>query len=139
MTRWVALGIALALALGACNEGNSEMMMPDLAVHADLSVPRDLAMPDLAGPTCGSIVLCIFKCGVTDLQCDQTCVAGAQPKAIQEAGALALCAAQNCLGGDAGAGLGSGPAGMLGILNCLEQSCGNEVNSCDGLPFVSTN
>src|SRR6185503_13228801 len=106
--RALSLGIicALALSAAACNEGHDEMAMPDLAAKSDLSAPLDLAAPDLAGPSCGAIVLCIFQCGVTNIQCDQTCVAGAQPKAIQEAGALALCAAQNCLSTDAGSGLG---------------------------------
>lgn len=129
--------IALAMSGLACNEGPEELAPPDLAAASDLAIAHDLAMPDLLGPSCGKIVLCILQCGVTNISCDQACVAGAQTAAIQQAGALALCAAQNCLQSDGGVSFGSNPSDLLGIINCLQQSCPNEVNSCSDLPFVS--
>ncbi|HEY7957229.1 MAG: hypothetical protein ACHQ17_00460 [Polyangia bacterium] len=135
----LAFGLVVLASGLACNEGHEELAPPDLAAQSDLAPARDLSMPDLLGPSCGKIILCILQCGVTNVQCDQTCVAGAQPAAIEQAGALALCAAQNCLQSDGGLSLGGGnPSDLLGIISCLQQSCPNEVNSCSDLPFVGT-
>ena len=130
MNRLVLLA-SLVVALAGCNQGHDELAVADLAAASDSGV-ADLSAPDMSGPTCGHIVVCIITCGVTDFQCDQTCVAGAQPAAIQQAGALTLCAAQNCLQGLVGDG---GTSSMFAILQCLEQKCAMQVNGCEGLPF----
>jgi hypothetical protein len=124
-------------ALAGCSEGHDDLSgTPDLAMAADAGETPDLSDFDLLGPSCGKIVICIFTCGVTDLTCDQTCVAGAQPAAIQQAGALTLCAAQNCLGGLGGDG-GVNPNNMLAIIACLEQMCPKQINACQDLPFAA--
>lgn len=98
----------------------------DLATGAaDMSVVSDLAM----APSCGKIVLCIIQCGLGKIECSAQCAAGANATEAMKAGKLALCAALNCAGGDAGTGF---PA----ILTCLLTSCKSEVTGCDGLPFL---
>jgi hypothetical protein len=108
----------------------------DLAVVEDQGGADDLSMPDLKGPSCGQIVLCLFKCGFTNLTCDQMCTAGAQPTAIQESTALGLCTAQNCLSTLTGSA-DAGAAGMLAVIGCIEKACPMQVNSCEDLPFVA--
>lgn len=125
--------LAALCALG-CSEEGPGMHAPDMTAQADLSTVRDLSMPDLSTPSCGQIILCVFQCGVTNITCDQGCVTNAQPQAIQEAGALVLCAAQNCLLTDGGVN----PSDMLSLLSCIEQQCPNEVNGCEGLPFAGS-
>jgi hypothetical protein len=131
----VVVGAAIVAALllgGACNQGGELANPIDFGAGADdlMSVaPPDLAgTADLAGPTCGHIVQCVIQCGLTDLTCDQTCFQGAQPEALQQAGALVLCAAQNCLQAQP-----DGGSGMLGMIQCLLQNCGTEVADCQGL------
>jgi hypothetical protein len=126
-------GLVAALALFgwvACSEGHD---VADMAATSDLMTPLDLATPDLAGPACGAIMLCVLvQCQVQNLMCDQTCFQGAQPKALQEAAALAICAAANCLlGGGAG-----GSDGGLGLVQCIESKCAKETDGCEGLPFA---
>jgi hypothetical protein len=127
---------SLVVALAGCNQGHDELSVADLSVAADLG-GADLSAPDLKGPTCGQMAVCILACGVTDFQCDQGCVAGAMPAAIQEAGALTLCAAQNCLSGLLGGDGGMG--GTFAVLQCLKDKCPMQVDACEGLPFSGTN
>lgn len=136
--RHIAPLVLLSLALGGCNEGHPELLNPnaDLAARGDLPDPSDMPQSgDLKmGPSCGQIVLCVVQCGVTNLACSQTCFQGAQPSALQQSGALVLCAATNCLAGGGGDG-GAGGGGMLAIFACLSSKCSDEVGKCEGLPF----
>jgi hypothetical protein len=144
-----AVYLALALAAAGCNEGN-EIATGDFdlgAQSADGAAPdgaakTDLAAHDMQAKSCGQIVSCVIQCGLTNLTCDPMCIQGADPTAIQQAGALTLCAVQNCLltGGDGGAGglgglggLGGGGGGTAGIFQCLLDNCGTEVSGCSGL------
>ena len=89
-----------------------------------MTVVSDLS----SGPSCGTLVLCIITCGVDKVACDAQCTAGASATEAMKAGALALCAATHCVGGDAGTGLPS-------ILGCLLTNCQSQVAACDGLPL----
>jgi hypothetical protein len=126
--------LALLLAL-SCNEGYDEFKYPqDLAtVGDDLGASDDMSVsPDLNGPTCGQILMCMIgQCMLTNLTCDQMCAAGAPTSQITAAGALAFCAAQHCLGGDGGAGLGGGV--NLGLFLCIAQNCQMQLANCPGL------
>lgn len=135
-----ALHIALAcVALAACDQGNAlSTGAVDFAqadgggAVGDLAPPPDLTPVDLAEKSCGQIVSCVVQCGLTNLACDQMCVTGASPAAIQQAGALTLCAAQNCLAGQFTDG-GMGGGGTAGIFECLLSNCGSQVGMCQGL------
>jgi hypothetical protein len=123
----LASTLLVLLAVG-CQEGAlapADLATPDLAMSVDLS------MPDLAGPSCGAIVTCIFGCGVSNLTCSQGCISGAQPAQIQAAGVLAICAATNCLStADGGAG---GLGNPLQLITCLGSKCSSEAAGCPGL------
>jgi hypothetical protein len=137
--RAAALTIAIALAAVGCNEGNelatgafdfATATGGDSGAIADAAA--DLSTGDLAARDCGQIVSCVLQCGTTNLTCLPQCVQNADPMAVQQAGALTLCAATNCLnllGGDGGAGGG----GMAGIFQCLLSQCGSQVSMCQGL------
>jgi len=120
---WPGRAFLLAAAtwlLAACSAITPDT---DLApVPSDMTVVADLA----AGPSCGKIVLCIVGCGLDNTECDAKCPAGASPTEAAKAATLALCAALQCAGGDAGTGV---PA----ILGCLISKCQKEVIGCDGL------
>ena len=138
-----ALGLAalVALAVVGCSRQGHDDEAPDLAVAADLSVAPDLAMPDLKGPSCGQIFLCLLQqCQLTNLMCDQMCFQGAQPQALEQVGALAICAGINCLQGALGdGGLGGGGIGgaaFLQVIQCIESKCPNQTNACEDLPFA---
>jgi hypothetical protein len=119
----------LGLLVVSCSEGHDELKLGDMTAADDLaeSSMDDMSMPDMKTLQCGEIVRCLITCGFTDLQCDQTCVTGADPMAIQEAGQLALCAATNCLNLDGGTG------NQLAIFMCLTQQCQSEVAMCPNL------
>lgn len=114
MRAW-ALGLLLLTA--ACNQGNG------------LSItPADMApTPDLAGRSCGEIVRCALTCGTQDPTCLVGCGQGASTESVTQAGALVVCAAQNCLSGD------GGTAGMLQIFTCLSRQCSTQLRGCEGL------
>lgn len=120
---------AALLVVAACHQGNG-LGLPDLQAPPDLAPPADLSpAPDLLPPkTCGEIVGCAIMCGTSNLTCLGGCFNGASPQAIQEAGALVLCAGQNCLG-DGGVGGG----GMFGIFQCLSDKCPMQLSGCEGL------
>jgi hypothetical protein len=124
--------VALLLALG-CSEGHDELSLGDMTAVDDLSqlAADDSGMPDMFSPQCGDIVRCLVTCGLTNITCDQMCVTGASPSAIQSAGALAVCAATNCLNLDGG--LSTGGVNQLGIFMCLTQKCKTEVAMCPNL------
>ena len=114
------LAVVAAWMLAACS---ATAPGTDLAtVPSDMTVVADLA----AGPSCGKIVLCIVQCGLDNTECDAKCPAGANATEAAKAATLALCAALQCAGGDAGTGV---PA----ILGCLISKCQKEVLGCDGL------
>lgn len=125
----VGLVAAALLLAAACHEGNG-LGGPDLAPPVDLAPPSDLLPPpDLVPPpNCGQIVGCAIMCGTSNLTCLGGCFQNAPPQAIQEAGALVLCAGQNCLG-DGGVGGGN----MLGIFQCLADKCPMQLSGCEGL------
>ncbi len=121
--------LAAALVVAACHEGNG-LGGPDFAIPPDLAPPADLLPPaDLTPPlTCGQIVGCALMCGTSNLTCLGGCFNGASPQAIQQAGALVLCAGQNCLGDG---GISGG--GQFGIFQCLQQKCPSQLSGCQGL------
>jgi hypothetical protein len=124
------LSAALLLLLGAsCSEGHDELKMGDMTAVDDMaeSSMDDMSMPDMMVLSCGEIVRCIVTCGLTNLTCDQMCFTGADATSIQEAGALALCAATNCLNLDGGTG------NQLQIFMCLTQKCQSQVSMCPNL------
>jgi len=134
----LSLSLSLALLVGGCSEGTDALKNgpADLAEPADLSLDeRDLSVADLKGPSCGEVVICLAQCGFTNLQCDQMCTVGAQPAAAQQAGALAVCTALNCLGSLAGQDGGGGLGGMFAIIACMTSKCSMQVNACEGFPF----
>jgi hypothetical protein len=120
-----------ALVVAACSEGNDELKLGDLSTGDDMMSmqPDDLGMPDMYTPQCGDIVRCLVTCGITNIACDQMCVTGADPMAIQAAGALALCAATNCLNLDGGISGGN----QLAIFTCLFKQCQSQVAMCPNL------
>jgi hypothetical protein len=103
---------------GVPSDGGPVMTTGDLAEAADLQP---------AGKSCGEVIMCVVQCGFTNLTCSAGCAQGASPQAIQEAGALTLCAAQNCLS------LGDGGINTGGIFQCLIGSCQQQVAGCSGL------
>ena len=128
------------LGLFACSEGHDQFLhAPDLGPSTDAAEAQlDLTPVDLMGPDCGQIMICVLQqCALTNLTCDQACVAGAQPAALQQSGALILCAATNCLAGLAGGDGGAGIGGMLAIISCIETKCPMQTNACEGLPFAA--
>jgi hypothetical protein len=135
--------LCLALIVAACNEGHDEFLNRDLAVVADLSGSD---MPDggadaAAGPTCGEMFTCLLMSGLGGggggggggLGGLGMCFQGAQPEAIQQATALGLCAATNCLGGIFGGGGDGGGINPIQIGICLLGQCSTEVENCEGL------
>lgn len=131
-----ALLLALALAALGCNEGNElassgfDLAQPGDGGGSAADGASDLGAPDLASRTCGQIVSCVVQCGVGNLTCDPMCIQGADPTAIAQAGALTLCAVQNCISFTDG---GAGGGGMLGIFQCLIANCQMQVANCSGL------
>ena len=159
MSRTLALALTLWCLSGSCGrEGNSYAIDPnnptgplapgggdggaDAGALADAASSTDLA-PDMTviGPTCGSIVVCSFQCGLTNVTCSTMCLQGTQGPELTKAGALVLCAATQCLLGGAGSdgglgglgGGGLGGAGGLQLLQCLSTNCQQQLANCDGL------
>jgi hypothetical protein len=131
--RALALAACLA-ALGGCDDD----LYPaaDMAAAADLSEAPDLSMPDLRGPSCGELVTCVLMCGLSNLECAGQCVQGVQPATLQRVGALALCAATNCLNNpDGGTVDFNTPASFIGLVICMSNECPDQVAACEGLPF----
>jgi hypothetical protein len=121
----------LLVAIAGCNEGNEPALARDLAAPTDLAAPSDLTPPDdLASPTCGAIVSCVFTCGLTNFSCDQSCLTGASPTALQQAAGLTICAATNCLSLSDG-GVSGGDFGSL--FQCLGMHCAMQISACQGL------
>jgi len=119
------------VAAGACNQGGPLADPVDFGNDAPAfgdGGEMDLTVGDMTQKTCGQVVSCTVQCGLTNLTCDQMCVQGASPTALQQAGTLVLCAAQSCLLGQP-----DGGGGMAAIFQCLPQNCGTQVAGCDGL------
>jgi hypothetical protein len=120
---------AALLAAAGCNEGLGNAHH-DAALRdggEDLEPRDDLATR--AGPTCGQIVMCVFQ----NFQSPGMlvgCGQGASPQELTAAGALLLCAYQNCLAGNDG-GIGGGNMGQT--LQCVLKSCATQLGMCDGL------
>ncbi len=156
MSKVVAIAFVFGLALG-CDEGGPYTGALDLStqISGDLAQApsADLSKVDLLGPDCGTLVKCSLGClagglgglgggggtggstggtSTDPITCLTMCGGGAQPAALQEAGALVLCAAQNCLSGLTGGDAGTG-GGTLGALQCVAQACPSQVAACPGL------
>ena len=124
------------LALSCSEEGHpgSASSAPDQAMVVDMSGESDdMNADDLSSAvSCGQILGCVAtQCGLTNVTCDQMCVAGAPTTSITQAGALIACAALNCLGGDGG-GLGGGGLNVQLFL-CMQQKCSMQLANCPGL------
>jgi hypothetical protein len=108
--------------LGACHPAETATDMgterPDMSMMPDLYV----------GPSCGKIIFCVAECGVSNLTCSANCFQGATPAESIKAGAIALCAAEHCVGGDGG-------SSVLDLFTCLLSNCQSQVAECDGLPL----
>jgi hypothetical protein len=125
----------------ACSEGHPGLFGPqDLAVTQDMSVGDML--PDMpAGKTCGEVFMCLLGGlggggggGTGGLGNIGMCIQGVDPMAAQQAIALGICAATNCLGGLIPAP-DAGMADPTQTLICVALKCGNEVSNCKGLMF----
>jgi hypothetical protein len=124
--------IVLFLCLGVfgCSSNKNSMQpVPDMAAHATV----DMSMPlDMTQKNCGTIITCVITSGATNPTAAAGCFQGASTAGAAQAGALGLCAFQNCLSGDAGA---STAGNQTALLQCLTSNCQMQLTACQGLPF----
>jgi hypothetical protein len=121
------------LALFGCSTSTPPTLKPtpppDMTQRHDLAEP-----PDMSAESCGAIVSCLITMGTTN---PTSCFSNVGATGGGEAFALIACAAQHCLQGDGGAGLGGlgGGGNQLGLLQCLSTNCQMQLSNCQGLPF----
>jgi hypothetical protein len=120
-----ALVLVAALLVAGCHQGNG-LSAGDLSTPEDMTTPPDLQPPPdmVPPPNCGKIAFCAITCGTQNLTCLGGCFQNAPPMALQEAGTLVACAAQNCLQAD---------GGMLQLFQCLSDKCPMQLAGCEGL------
>jgi hypothetical protein len=146
MLNRIALAFASLLLVASCNEGHDDLLQPrDLAVSTDSGMSDMITGPSMDGPmgkTCGDVFKCLLGSGLGGggtgggtggLGNVGMCVMGVDPAGAQQAIALGICAATNCL-----AGLGGGPDAGAAIdptklFVCLLGKCAAQLSACDGL------
>ena len=129
------LCLGLGFGYGGCSTSTPPTLKPLPPPDMTMKVV-DMAEPDMTQETCGAIVSCIIAQGSSNpLGCFGNVGAMGGGEALQLLG----CAAQNCLGGDGGAGLGGltggGGGNPLGLFQCLSMNCKMQLSNCMGLPF----
>ncbi len=132
---------AFAVMLTACHEGNN--LANDFGVvEVDLAEPADMNV----GPSCGDILGCTVKCGLSDIACSAMCFQGAQKDALSQAGQLLFCAGVNCIaselqsspdGGGADGGSGLGSINPLQLIFCISDKCNTQLGMCQGFSLGS--
>ena len=123
-----ALALSWVLLLGCSAESNhDDRLQLDAAPELDLGPSPDLSLlPDLAPKSCGTIAVCLLGCGPSIGICQVSCVSGASPEALQQAGAIAACAARNCIAAS------DGGTDVNVAIVCLLSKCSREVANCEG-------